>query len=160
MVKKSTMNLLSKKLQGDGSIWNPIKKEKLNTFSSNNKKVTVSVNKQLVQVREEKKLMTRLLVASRTRPDIDLPKYLGMYEFSVVPRSLFIIDGTLHQTNDKSVIAVELRKSQVVEENEESIEQSSSSSSGTRKVIIFDGMAIVNRINIKKQKIKKLCRVC
>ena len=148
---------VKQKLEGDGSIWDSIKKEKLNTFSSNNKKFTVSANKQLVQVREERKLMTRLLVASRTRSDIDLPKYLGMYEFSVVPRFLFTIDGTLYQTNDKSVITVERRKSQIVEENEESIEQSSSSSSSssrTRKVIIFDGMAIVNKINIKKQKIK------
>ena len=40
--------------------------------------------------------MTRLLIASRTRPDIDLPRYLGMYEFSVVPRSLFTTDGTLN----------------------------------------------------------------
>ena len=72
MVKTSIMRLLSKSSRkGDGSIWDPMKKEKLNTFSSNNKKVTVSVNKQLVQVREERKLMTRLLVASRTRPDID-----------------------------------------------------------------------------------------
>ena len=76
-------NEFVKQKLGDGSIWDPMKKEKLNTFSSNNKKVTVSVNKQLVQVREERKLATRLLVASRTRPDIDLPRYLGMYEFSV-----------------------------------------------------------------------------
>ena len=102
-------NEFVKQKLGDGSIWDSMKKEKLNTFSSNNKKVTVSVNKQLVQVREERKLMTRLLVASKIRPDIDLPRYLGMYEFSVVPRSLFTTDGTLHQTNDKSVIAVELR---------------------------------------------------
>ena len=127
----------------------PVKKEKLKTSSSNSKRVTVSVNKQLVQVREERKLMTRLLVVSRTRPDIDLPKYLGMYEFSVVPRSLFTTDGTRQMIN---LIAVELRKSQIVEENEESVEESSSNRA--RKVIIFDGKAIVNRVNIRKQKIE------
>lgn len=144
-------DFVKQKLEGKGSIWDPLKKEKLNTFSSNNKNVTVTVSKQLVQVREERKLMTRLLIASRTRPDIDLPSNIGMYEFSVVPRSLFTIDGTLHQTTDKSVIAAELCKSQKVKEIEENTEQSNDNR--IRKVIIFDGMAIVNRINIKKQKI-------
>ena len=41
--------------------------------------------------------MNKLLVASRTRPDIDLPKYLEMCEFSVVPLSLFVPDGLLVQ---------------------------------------------------------------
>ena len=32
--------------------------------------------------------MSKLLVASRTRPDIDLPKFPGICEFPVVPLSL------------------------------------------------------------------------
>ena len=40
--------------------------------------------------------MNRLLVSSRTRPDIDLPKFLGMYEFSVIPPSIFTPDGSLY----------------------------------------------------------------
>ena len=41
--------------------------------------------------------MKRLLVASRTRADIDLPKNLGMYELTVVPPSLFASDGTFYE---------------------------------------------------------------
>ena len=41
--------------------------------------------------------MKRLLVASRTRVDIDLPKNLGMYELAVVPPSLFAPDGTFYE---------------------------------------------------------------
>ena len=51
--------------------------------------------------------MNRLLVASTTRPDIDIPKYLGMYEFSVVPL-LFTPDVSLYYPKDIAAIATEL----------------------------------------------------
>ena len=97
------------KLTGQESIWDTMTKEKLSTFAANNKTVKVTLERQIVHIREERKLMTRLLIASRSRPDIDLKKYLGIYEFSVVPRSLFTPDGSLHYTKDKAIIATELR---------------------------------------------------
>ena len=138
------------KLEGEGSIWDTIKREKLSTFTSNNKTEKVILNNKTVQIKHERKLMNRLLVASRTRPDIDLPKYLGMYEFFVVPLSLFTPDGSLYYPKDKATIAAELRNFQ--HENEsESTEYDCSSN--TRKVIIIDGMAIVNKINISSSQI-------
>ena len=53
--------------------------------------------------------MNRLLVASRTRLDIDLPKYLEMSEFSLVPLSLFTPDGSLYYLKYKAANATELR---------------------------------------------------
>ena len=46
--------------------------------------------------------MNRLLVASRTRPDIDLPIFLGKYEFTVVPPSLFVPDDLFYQETEKA----------------------------------------------------------
>ena len=65
----------------DGSIWDTIKKEKIGTFVSNNKIAIVTVNQQIIVIKEERKLMIRLLVASRTRADTDLQFCLGKYEF-------------------------------------------------------------------------------
>ena len=48
--------------------------------------------------------MSRFIVASRTRQDIDLPYYFGEYEFSVVPRSLFNRYGVLIPSKDKSSV--------------------------------------------------------
>ena len=90
-------------LLGDGPIWNTIKKNKIGTFFSNNKIIIVTVNQQIIAIKEERKLMNGLLVASRTRPDIDLQFCLGKYEFSVIPPSLFSPDGSLHSTKDRSV---------------------------------------------------------
>ena len=137
-------------MDSDKSIWDTIKKEKLSTFVSNNKSVTVTVDNQVIKIKEERKFMNRLLVASRTRPDIDLPKYLGEYEFSVTPSSLFAPDGILLLTKDKSVVAKELRNFQTETEAQELTEDTSHE---TRRVIVIDGMAIVNKIDIKKNNI-------
>ena len=45
--------------------------------------------------------MSRLIVAARSRPEIDISKYFGYYEFLVVPKSLFLDDGKLVPTKDK-----------------------------------------------------------
>ena len=75
-------------------------------------------NQQIIAIKEERKLINRLLVASRTRPDIDLQFCFDKYEFSVTPPSLFSSDGSLYSIKDKSVIAEELFKLQVDEEME------------------------------------------
>ena len=88
------------------------------------------------------------MVASRSRPDIDLPNIFGSYEFSVVPLWLFATDGSLYYGKDKSVIAKELRE--IEPEEIETQEEDSES----RNVIIIDVMAIVNKIDIKSESIE------
>ena len=51
--------------------------------------------------------MNRLLVASRTRPVIDLPIFLGKYEFTVVPTSLFVQDDLFYQETEKADLSLE-----------------------------------------------------
>ena len=48
--------------------------------------------------------MSRIHTVCGTRHDTDLPSYLGDYEFSIVPRSLFIPDGQLYKSTAESVI--------------------------------------------------------
>ena len=106
--KELLENFMKEKFEEEKSIWDPITKSKLPTFGSNGKTVTVKIKDQLVQVKEEHKLISRFLIVCRTRHDIDLPSYLGDYEFSVVPRSLFTPDGQLYKSTDKSVILNEI----------------------------------------------------
>ena len=61
----------------------------------------------LLSVHEERKLMNRLIVASRTRPVIDLPIFLGKYEFTVVPPSLFVQDDLFYQETEKADLSLE-----------------------------------------------------
>ena len=49
----------------------------------------------LVKVKEERGLLERLIVISRSRPQLDLKEYIGIYEFGVVPRCTFASDATI-----------------------------------------------------------------
>ena len=103
---------VKERIEGDSSIWDTIKREKLPTFTDNNKVTSVKVNGETLHIKEERKLMNRILIASRSRPEIDLPNIFGKYEFSIVPLLLFAPDGSLYYAKDKSSIAIELRKFQ------------------------------------------------
>ena len=92
--------------------------------------------------------MSRFTVAARWRPDVDLPGYLGNYEFSSVSRSIFTEKGDLIRSKDKSKITSEMLECLPIENIAEE-----SADSGY-KVIVFDGMAVVNEIDIKKMKLK------
>ena len=110
--------------------------------------MSVKLNGETLQIRQGRKLMNRILVASRRRPEIDLSNIFGTYEFSVVPLSLFATDGSLYYGKDKSVIAKELRE---IEPEEIGTQEEDSES---RNVIIIDVMAIVNKIDIKSESIE------
>ena len=92
--------------------------------------------------------MKHLLVALRTHVDIDLLKYLGMYEYTVVPPSLFAPDVSFYKTSDEADLAAELSKLQNKDLSNEVVNMV------TRKVIIIDRMAFVNTVDIQKFQIK------
>ena len=66
------------------------------------KATKVPLKEKIVQLKEERSLMTRFIIASHKRSEIDLPFYLGTFEFSVVPRSIFNSQGNILLANDKS----------------------------------------------------------
>ena len=102
-----------------------------------------------MHIKEERKLMNRILIASRSQPETDFPNIFGDYEFSVVPLSLLAPDSSLYNAKDKSSIAAELRK---LQPDETYIEEEANSKN--RKVTIFTAMQIVNQINIKAESLE------
>ena len=75
-------------------------------FTNNKKVVTVKIRNQLINTNTERKLMSRFTVAARSRPDVDLPSYLGKYEFSAVLGSIFTEEGDLIRSKDKFKITL------------------------------------------------------
>ena len=77
--EKEGETLLSKfneeRLNGNGSIWDPLSKRKLPTFSDNSKKATVKLKEKVTTLKEERRLLNRLTIASGQRPEIDLQYY-------------------------------------------------------------------------------------
>ena len=117
------------------------------TNVSLNIQIAMKINKKLKKIKEERKLMCRCLLAW-SRPEADLSFYPGEYELSMVPRSLFSADCVMHQEKNKSIVAEEIRKLCSVgnESHNDPV------TDATRK-IEFDGIAMVNSINIKKSKL-------
>ena len=105
--EKRLQEFTNDRIEGSISIWKPLKKTKLPTFNINAKSFKTNIDGKTIRFKEERNLMSRLIVAARSRPEIDLSKYFGDYEFSVVPRSLFHDDGKLVPTKDKYVILQE-----------------------------------------------------
>ena len=116
-------------------------------FADNNKVTIVKVNGEKLHIKEEWKLMNRILIASWSWPEIDLAIIFGSYEFSVVLLSLFAPDGSLYYAEDKSSITTELRE---FGPDENFIKDEAKSS----EVIIFDAMAIASKTDIKAESLE------
>ena len=115
-------------------------KRKLPAFAETTKKINVKVNNKVVQLKKEKKFMTKFIIASRKQEDIDLPYYFGKYEFSVTPCSLFRPDGTVLLDTDKSTVMHEIEKA-IESDRGNNVDLNILETSSVPKIVIFDGMS-------------------
>ena len=76
-------------------MWDKMTKKKLKTFKTANATIEMNAGGKLVKIKEERGLLERRIVISRSQPQLDLNECIGTYEFGVVPRSLFASDGTV-----------------------------------------------------------------
>lgn len=76
--------------------WDPLKKNCIKTCKTVTKKVKIALKDKTLAIKTDLSLISRLLIASRSRPDIDLRYNLSNYEFSALPKSLFAVDGSMH----------------------------------------------------------------
>ena len=84
----------SELLKGDKAIWAHMKKKDPPTHTACKKITKMNL--------QERKLMILFLVLSRKRRELNLEKYLGQYELSVAPRSLFTSDSKLSLEKKKA----------------------------------------------------------
>ena len=112
------------------------------------------VEGKVVQLKEEKSLLSQFLIASRKRPDLDLEYCLGNFEFSVVPKALFTTDGEPLACTDKSKI---LHHIEDLGKLQQQSQMETSETTGT-SVLIIDGIAVLNQIT--KTSDMKTCKVC
>ena len=165
---------------GKFSVWDKMTKKKLGTFKTANAITEFQKGDKVVKIKEERELLQRLLVISRSRPELNLKVWIGKYEFGVVPRSLFASDGSLLLAYDKAKILHHLEnldssKQQVqadrneatgnepsdnqaiqlpLEVAETAVENTNidpADESSAHRVIIIDGMAEVNSVTKTEQ---------
>ena len=98
------------------SIWDVVKKRKLLTWRTTGKIVRVATKDKIVELKEDRCLFARMMVICKSRPDIDIKAAVGVYEFSVVPRSMFAADGNVLHCSAKSALMNILRSAQVTDQ--------------------------------------------
>ena len=95
-------DFVAERINGNVSLWAPMKKQNNVMFLAGNKKQMIKVRDQSVDLTETKELYGRFMVLARSNRDIDQKDAVGNYEFTLTPRALFAPDGSVLQCNDKS----------------------------------------------------------
>ena len=141
------------RLHGDVSVWATFRKRHLKNFKVElNRTIKSTIQGKVVQLREKKKfLFSRFLITSRMHPEIDLEFCRGNYEFSVVPKALFIPDGELLPCTNKTRVLHQIEAEAT--RNNETLVSDDIQLYQQCSVLIVDGMAVVNQLN-KNMKVK------
>ena len=113
----------------------------------------------LIVLKEGKNLLQRFIIIARSRTELNLKECIGEFEFGVVPRSLFSADGSLlpmrdkHKVSNMIVKAVDnnwyeegLLLNNLNDTSEENVYSSLDNVVNPYKVILFDGMTLVNTL--------------
>lgn len=101
---------VAERINGDVSLWAPVKKEKNRMYKSGNTTLAIKIRDKTVDLKETKDLYGRLMVLSRSSRDVNQKDAIGNFEFTVTPRALFAPDGSLLSCTDKSKLIHILEK--------------------------------------------------
>ena len=115
---------------GEKNIWSPLSRSNFKLLKSQLKTLKGLVSCRELELREDKGLTTSMFLASPSRPDLDSRKALSEYEFSIIPKALFISHGDLRRFA-KSVLMNNLA----------SISAASPTVRSPNAVVIFDAIA-------------------
>lgn len=138
------------------NIWARMTKVQLKTWKSARKTVKHKLADKIVEMKDDRSLFARMMIVARSRPELNLKEAIGQHEFTVLPRALFAIDGTLLPCTDKSKLMSILEElpnhdkskdGQQVENTTVADVQPETSTESVllpqKKVTVMDGMAIV-----------------
>jgi hypothetical protein len=162
---------VSERINGDVSLWAPVKKQNNKMFMSGNKKTSVKLRDKTVDLKETKDLYGRLMVLARSNRDIDQKQAIGKYEFTLTPRALFAANGTMLPCTDKSQLIHLLEKLGTAEPPDGDQQQLQDASvlqrdavdpettdctpseepHPSRKIALVDGMVVVQKLTKKKE---------
>ena len=94
-----------------------MKLRKLKIFRSQGKTVKSKIAGKVIQLKEEKTLLSRFLITARKRPELDLKYSLGNVEFAVVQKSIVSSDREPLPCTDKSTMLhhIEIHSTQKAE---------------------------------------------
>jgi len=123
------------------NFWDAQKKNSWSYFKDVGATVQTKVKGQLVSIKQERSLLSRLLVVCKTRTDFVVKDAIAEFEFSAAPPSNFHPDGSMIMLSDKSKLVSAVMNLPLTEGPAISEPQSDAAS-----VLIIDAMCIVNMV--------------
>jgi len=118
--------------------WDSQKKNNWRYFKNFGATVQTKVNGKLTSIKQERKLLSQLLVVAKSKLSFAIKDAIGNFEFSVAPPSNFSPDGTMIMLAGRSQVATLIHNMPLPE----SI-STSSLQEGSPLVLIIDAMCIV-----------------
>ena len=113
---------VSERINGDVSLWTPMKKQNNKMYLSG-KKSSVKIRDKTVDLKENKYLYGRLVVLARSNRDIDQKQAIGNYELTLTPRALFAQNGAMLPCTDKAKLIHLLEKLRAAEPPDDAQQQ-------------------------------------
>ncbi len=120
--------------------WYSQTKNKWTYFKDVGATISAKVNGQVVSIKQERKLISRLLVAAKSRSDLDVKDAIGEFEFNVAPPSNFHPNGSMIMLSDKSKVLHSVLGLPRPDVDMDTLE------TGEPCVLIVDAMCIVNMV--------------
>ena len=132
---------VNERINGNVSLWAPMKKQNNKMFTSGNKKCSVKIRDIIGDLKETKNLCGRLMILTKSNRDINQKEAIGYHEFTLTPRSFFNPNGTLLLCTDKSKLIhllVKLISEQTIQNLGPEIIY--------HKIGVVDGMVLVQKL--------------
>ena len=122
--------------------WNPQKNNNFSFFEDAGALVQTKIKGQLMHMKQERQLLSRLLVISKSSPEFELKDAMGNFELNVTPPSNFYPDGSMIMLSSKSDV-VQLVMNMTVQDGTVDMQPERQD---FMKVIIIDAMCVVNMV--------------
>ena len=152
---------VNERINGDVSLWAPVKRVNNQMFQSGMKKSRIKLRDNTVDLKETKDLYARLMILARSNREIDLKDVVGQYEFTLTPRALFSPNGMQLICTDKSNLIHLLTKLGVTEKEKQiqnqvdtvNLDNASPLPSAfqvqSNRIAVVDGMVILQKLTVK-----------
>lgn len=138
---------ITERINGNVSLWAPLKKQNNTMYLSGSKKQAVKIRDQTVDLKETKDLYGRLMVLARSHRDVDQKNAIGNHEFTLTPRALFAPDGSILPCTDKAKLIHSLEH--LVTANVTPKDTPEPTGDTSKKIAIVDGMVLVQKMTKK-----------
>ena len=152
---------VSERINGDVSLWAPVKKQTNKMYLSGNKKGSVKIRDKTVDLKENQELYGRLMVLAMFNRDIGQKQGIGNYEFTLTPRALLAPNRATLPCTDKAKLIhlLELGAAEPPDDPQQQLQDASglqgdavgletmdfthTDGDPSRKIALVDGMVLV-----------------